>query len=101
MTDSHDLTKVAVAGQMSGHQRTGLGILEDKKRSGRQHSPIKKRLTLVFFSIVRHASNQLRMPAPRGMSSQHLVWKKMLLLHKNYFNIMEIICCLNMNAKFY
>ena len=25
-----------------------------------------------LFSIVRHASTQLRMPAPRGMASQHL-----------------------------
>ena len=28
--------------------------------------------TFVFFSIVRHASTQLRTPAPRGMASQHL-----------------------------
>ena len=27
---------------------------------------------LFCFSIVRHASTQLRMPAPRGMASQHL-----------------------------
>ena len=31
-----------------------------------------KNRTFVFFSIVRHASTQLRMPAPRGMASQHL-----------------------------
>ena len=36
MTYSGDLTKVAVTGQMSGHQRNGLGISEDKKRSRRQ-----------------------------------------------------------------
>ena len=28
VTDSRDLTKVAVAGRMSGNQITGLGILE-------------------------------------------------------------------------
>ena len=32
MTDSNDLDKVAVAGQMSGHLRTGLGILEEKEK---------------------------------------------------------------------
>ena len=48
MTDSRDLTKVAVAGQMSGHQRTGLGILGDKKQSGRRDSPIKKANFCVF-----------------------------------------------------
>ena len=51
VTDSRDLTKVAVASQMSGHHRTVLGTLEDKKRSGRQHSPIKKKLTFVFFLL--------------------------------------------------
>ena len=72
MTDSRDLTKVTVVGQMAGHQSTGLGILEDKNRSGKRHWHIKKIYLSCFFSIVRHASTQLRMPAPRGMASQHL-----------------------------
>ena len=40
MTDSRDLTKVAVAGRKSGNQRTGLGILKDKKRSGKNANGI-------------------------------------------------------------
>ena len=40
MTDSCDLTKVAVAGQKSGNQRTGLGKLKDKKQSGKNNNGI-------------------------------------------------------------
>ena len=69
MTDSRDLTKVAVAGRMSGNQKTGLGILEDKKW---KMTFAFKKPNFRVFSILRHASTQLKMQAPRGMASQHL-----------------------------
>ena len=39
MTDSHDLTKVAVASQKSGNQ-TGLGKLKDRKQSAKNANGI-------------------------------------------------------------
>ena len=40
------------------------------------------KLEFRFFSIIRHASTQLRMPVPRGMASQHLLTFERVLINK-------------------
>ena len=50
-----------------------------------------KLCTLVFFSIVRHASTQRRMPAPRGMANQHLrTFERGYLRGVYYFQVLYL-----------
>ena len=68
---------------MSGNQRTGLGILEDKKQSWRWHSPIKKELTFVPATMDIWE---------RGISewNLHLIlkrWNVVVVTANSHFNI--------------